>query len=83
MECTEKPDLQENNQIMEEKSDNKNTVEVRINKNGPILVKGNFSFKDSSGKITTGEQELYLCRCGGSSNKPFCDGTHKNIGVIN
>jgi CDGSH-type Zn-finger protein len=55
--------------------------EVRVLPKGPIMLKGNFSFRDSSGKITTGEQELYLCRCGGSKNKPWCDGTHKSIGV--
>lgn len=54
---------------------------VSILKDGPIRIKGNFVFKDSSGDITQGEQELYLCRCGGSSSKPFCDGTHKKIGV--
>ena len=51
--------------------------------NGPIMIKGTFSFRDSSGKITEGEQEIYLCRCGGSSSKPFCDDTHKRIGVPN
>jgi len=58
-----------------------NPAEVRILKNGPIMIKGTFSFKDTSGKITAGEQELYLCRCGGSATKPWCDGTHNKIGV--
>ena len=56
-------------------------TEVRILKNGPILIKGNFTFKDSAGKIIQGEQELYICRCGGSASKPWCDDTHKKIGV--
>jgi len=51
--------------------------------NGPIMIKGIFRFRDSTGKITEGEQEIYLCRCGGSSSKPFCDDTHKRIGVPN
>ncbi|MBN2813897.1 MAG: CDGSH iron-sulfur domain-containing protein [Bacteroidales bacterium] len=59
------------------------TAEVRILKDGPIMIKGNFTFRDSSGKITHGEQELYICRCGGSSSKPWCDGTHVKIGVAN
>jgi len=67
----------------EEKSPTKTPIEVRIQKNGPIMIKGVFRFRDSSGKITEGEQELYLCRCGGSATKPWCDGTHKKIGVPN
>lgn len=65
---------------------NKNTdqpVEVNIQKNGPIKIKGRFRFRDSSGKITEGEQELFLCRCGGSASMPWCDDTHKRIGVPN
>jgi CDGSH-type Zn-finger protein len=58
-------------------------AEVRILKDGPIMIKGIFNFRDSSGKVTQGEQELYLCRCGGSASKPWCDGTHKRIGVSN
>ena len=54
----------------------KKTPEVRIIPNGPMILKGNFSFRDSSGKITTGEQEILLCRCGESKNKPYCDCTH-------
>jgi CDGSH-type Zn-finger protein len=65
------------------KTDAPAPVEVRILKDGPLLIKGNFSFRDASGKVITGEQELHLCRCGGSSSKPFCDGTHNEIGVVN
>jgi CDGSH-type Zn-finger protein len=25
------------------------------------------------------KEKIFLCRCGGSNNKPFCDGTHKKI----
>jgi CDGSH-type Zn-finger protein len=67
--------------IMENESAKKNLAEVRILKNGPIMIKGKFTLRDSSGKTTKGEQELYLCRCGGSASKPWCDGTHKKIGV--
>ena len=58
-------------------------AEVKILRDGPIMIKGVFTFKDSSGKISKGEQELYICRCGGSANKPWCDETHKKIGVSN
>lgn len=58
-------------------------AEVRVQMNGPIMIKGRFRFRDSSGKITEGDQELYLCRCGGSASMPFCDDTHKRIGVPN
>ena len=56
-------------------------AEVRILKDGPIMIKGVFNFRDTSGKITRGEQEIHICRCGGSASKPFCDDTHKKIGV--
>jgi CDGSH-type Zn-finger protein len=69
---------------MEESNTKENPpAEVKILKDGPILIKGTFLFRDSSGNITQGEQELYLCRCGASSNKPWCDGTHKKVGVVN
>lgn len=62
--------------------DNHHT-EIRILKDGPIEIKGEFIFKDSSGNITKEHKELFICRCGGSANKPFCDDTHKKIGVRN
>lgn len=48
--------------------------------NGPLEVKGVFSIKGSDGKNIEAKSPAYLCRCGGSANKPFCDGTHKTNG---
>lgn len=59
----------------------KKPPEVRITRNGPMILKGNFSFRDSSGIIKSGEQEILLCRCGESKIMPFCDCTHKTMPV--
>ncbi|MEX0994451.1 MAG: CDGSH iron-sulfur domain-containing protein [Balneolaceae bacterium] len=48
--------------------------------NGPILVEGNYTIESGKNGSHTSEKKIALCRCGGSSNKPFCDGTHKEIG---
>lgn len=52
---------------------------VEVSKNGPLLVYGNVCIKDAQGKETRQNKVTAFCRCGGSSNKPFCDGTHKKI----
>ena len=52
-------------------------VKIQLLKNGPILVTGNAEFVDAEGKtITPTKQPAALCRCGQSSSKPFCDGSH-------
>ncbi|HEY0743422.1 MAG TPA: (4Fe-4S)-binding protein [Chryseosolibacter sp.] len=50
--------------------------------NGPLLVYGNVSVKDSSGSITKKHNVTAFCRCGGSANKPYCDGSHKKVGFV-
>jgi CDGSH-type Zn-finger protein len=51
---------------------------ITIIKDGPFKVSGNFTLlKDNNYPVKSGS-ELYLCRCGKSSNKPFCDGSHRN-----
>ena len=69
---------------MENEHTNKaESPQVIILKDGPIMLKGFFKFRDSSGRETVKEQEIYLCRCGNSNNKPYCDETHKKTGVKN
>jgi CDGSH-type Zn-finger protein len=46
---------------------------------GPYLVKNLKNFANQKGPIET-KEAMALCRCGGSANKPFCDGTHAKIG---
>lgn len=48
--------------------------------NGPLEIKGNMQIIDAKGDVISQDSTAYLCRCGGSSNKPFCDGTHNRIG---
>lgn len=48
--------------------------------NGPILVKGQFEIVTALGTVSFRGESAALCRCGGSGNKPFCDGTHTKIG---
>ncbi len=55
-------------------------VTIDIIKNGPLIVKGEVQLKDSEGKAYPAEQRMALCRCGASTEKPFCDGTHSKIG---
>jgi CDGSH-type Zn-finger protein len=58
-------------------------VKVLIIENGPLKVMGGVAcFDDASGNPVPGGDEpaIFLCRCGGSQNKPFCDGTHKRNG---
>lgn len=47
--------------------------------NGPLMVYGNVSIKDSHGNVTKKNNATAFCRCGASTNKPFCDGSHRKI----
>ena len=57
----------------------KTDTEIVIIKNGPLQIKGSLSIKHKDGKEES-QKEVYLCRCGQSENKPFCDGAHKKCG---
>lgn len=48
--------------------------------NGPLYVKGNLEICAGTGRAVQRCTEAWLCRCGQSANKPFCDGTHRKIG---
>ena len=56
-------------------------VTIKINDNGPYVVSGDVEIVDPLGKkFSWTGTAVALCRCGQSSNKPFCDGTHKDVG---
>lgn len=55
-------------------------VRIRPLENGPVEVAGPVLLVDASGQaVTPSESPIYLCRCGQSADKPFCDGTHKKV----
>jgi uncharacterized Fe-S cluster protein YjdI len=55
-------------------------LDVRASANGPLLISGGVRLLDADGNVLYEGEKAALCRCGGSSNKPFCDGTHKTNG---
>src|SRR3954447_24681005 len=54
------------------------TIEARPN--GPYVVTGTIELRDTSGAVLPTQARVVLCRCGASTKKPFCDGTHSKIG---
>jgi uncharacterized Fe-S cluster protein YjdI len=48
--------------------------------NGPLMMYGDILLKDSDGNVTKKNEVTAFCRCGGSQNKPYCDGSHSNNG---
>lgn len=53
---------------------------IRIEDNGPYHINGDFTLQDELGNEYQTKGEVILCRCGRSHDKPFCDGTHDDIG---
>lgn len=58
-------------------------VKVTIRDNGPYRVEGEITLIDADGTqhdLSSRNGTFSLCRCGASTKKPFCDGTHSRIG---
>ena len=64
-------------EIEEEKHAN---LIIKLMDNGPAILEGSYTLESSEIGSYSSDKGIALCRCGGSSNKPFCDGTHKDIG---
>jgi uncharacterized Fe-S cluster protein YjdI len=62
----------------QEEASDETTVEPRPN--GPLFVRGHVRIVGDDGEAIREDTRVALCRCGGSGNKPFCDGTHRRIG---
>ena len=56
-------------------------VEIRCRKNGPLIVTGPVRLIDHEHQpfAVSGQDNIALCRCGVSRNRPFCDGSHRMI----
>ena len=57
-------------------------VQIKVQENGPYLVSGPITLVDAEGNTydVADRKVVALCRCGGSTTKPFCDGTHSKTG---
>ena len=47
---------------------------------GPLEVSGHVRVDAADGTVLKEAERVFLCRCGASENKPFCDGSHKRVG---
>lgn len=57
-------------------------VDVRFIDKGPIELKGSLELRDNDGRAIQKKagDAIYLCRCGASKSKPYCDGAHSAVG---
>jgi CDGSH-type Zn-finger protein len=57
-------------------------TKVKSTKDGPLQVSGGVVVENVQGEKKEFEEgkDAWLCRCGASKNKPYCDGSHKRIG---
>jgi CDGSH-type Zn-finger protein len=55
-------------------------VTITAKRNGPYIVSGPVMLKDAQGNLYPAKDVIALCRCGASTTKPFCDGTHSKVG---
>jgi uncharacterized Fe-S cluster protein YjdI len=69
--------------ILHEKAEETVSIEsetiIEPTANGPLLVYGNVTVKNSKGESIKKSKVTAFCRCGASGNKPYCDGTHGKI----
>lgn len=62
---------------METISEKKSITLVEVMDVGPLKITGNFILKDLKRDLTESPSEVYLCRCGRSEKKPYCDCSHE------
>jgi CDGSH-type Zn-finger protein/uncharacterized Fe-S cluster protein YjdI len=58
------------------------TVEIEPLPNGSLKITGNIEVVSGTGRTVNRATKLFLCRCGQSKNKPWCDSSHKAAGFV-
>lgn len=57
-------------------------VDIQPQPNGPLKLSGNLEIVSGTGRTINKTTQTFLCRCGMSANKPYCDGSHKAAGFV-
>lgn len=52
---------------------------ILVTTDGPLECRGLLEIIDAQGNLVASENETWLCRCGASANKPYCDGSHRRV----
>jgi len=68
------------NDAEDKKGSIKKNTSINVSDNGPILINGPVHIRYNGTEIVNTSRNIALCRCGHSSNKPYCDGSHKKYG---
>ena len=58
------------------------SVTITVGADGPLEVSGPVEIIAADGTVLRATSKAYLCRCGHSANKPFCDGAHTREGFV-
>jgi uncharacterized Fe-S cluster protein YjdI len=56
-------------------------VTIRVSADGPLLVRGRVRIESETGEAIAELDAASLCRCGATTNPPFCDGSHERVGI--
>lgn len=57
-------------------------LEVTPTRDGPLHASGSLEIVSGTGRTIGKRTDVFLCRCGASANKPYCDGSHRRIGFV-
>lgn len=68
------------NGVEDKKGNIKKNTSINVSDNGPILINGPVQIRYNGTEVVNTSRNIALCRCGHSSNKPYCDGSHKKYG---
>lgn len=63
-----------------DQGDEMNVAVVSLNENGPMKLTGPCEIQMVDGSKVSHDKDVFLCRCGASQNKPYCDGAHRKSG---
>jgi uncharacterized Fe-S cluster protein YjdI len=57
-------------------------LRIEVRPNGPLVLQGRCTIQRPDGTRDERDGKTTLCRCGGSANKPYCDGSHRTNGFV-